>query len=188
VGGGTSTPAAPGPDIAELERRWAQKANEAYHTGLREGEASGRKRASAEFQTVVERMARSIEETAGLRARLRHEAEADLLGLSLAIARRVLRREISIDPDALRGVAMAALEKMAAGEISRVRVHPSQAPLVANCLRDAGGGSNIEIVPDAAREPGALVFETERGNLDASVESQLGEIERGLADHLKRRA
>lgn len=188
VGGGTSAPAAPGPNIAELEHRWAQKANEAYQAGLREGEAAGRNRAAAEFQIVVERMARSIEETAGLRARLRREAEADLLGLSLAIARRVLRREISIDPDALRGVAMAALEKIAAGEISRVRVHPSQAPLVANCLREAGGGSNIEIVPDAAREPGALVFETERGNLDASVESQLEEIERGLADHLKRRA
>jgi flagellar biosynthesis/type III secretory pathway protein FliH len=30
------------------------------------------------------------------------------------------------------------------------------------------------------------VFETARGNLDASVESQLGEIERGLADILRR--
>lgn len=187
VGGGTSAPASPGPDIAELEHRWAQKANEAYQAGLREGEAGGRNRASAEFQTVVERMARSIEETAGLRARLRREAEADLLGLSLAIARRVLRREISIDPDALRGVAMAALEKIAAGEISRVRVHPSLAPMVTNCLREAAVGCNIEIVPDASREPGALVFETERGNLDASVESQLEEIERGLTDHLKRR-
>ena len=28
-------------------------------------------------------------------------------------------------------------------------------------------------------EPGAVVFETERGNLDASVETQLREIERG---------
>jgi flagellar biosynthesis/type III secretory pathway protein FliH len=41
-------------------------------------------------------------------------------------------------------------------------------------------------VPDGSRDPGAAVFETERGNLDASVESQLGEIERGLADALRR--
>jgi flagellar biosynthesis/type III secretory pathway protein FliH len=33
-----------------------------------------------------------------------------------------------------------------------------------------------------------VVFETERGNLDASVDAQLREIERGLADCLRRRA
>jgi len=43
----------------------------------------------------------------------------------------------------------------------------------------------VEVVPDASREPGTLIFETERGNLDASVESQLEEIERGLADRLQ---
>ena len=40
---------------------------------------------------------------------------------------------------------------------------------------------------DGSRDPGVVVFETDRGNLDASVESQLGEIERGLADSLRRR-
>jgi flagellar biosynthesis/type III secretory pathway protein FliH len=30
-----------------------------------------------------------------------------------------------------------------------------------------------------------VIFETDRGNLDASLESQLKEIERGLADRLR---
>ena len=42
------------------------------------------------------------------------------------------------------------------------------------------------MVPDASRELGTVIFETQRGNLDASVESQLQEIERGLADRLRR--
>jgi flagellar assembly protein FliH len=46
----------------------------------------------------------------------------------------------------------------------------------------------VEVIADASREPGAVVFETERGNLDASVDAQLREIERGLADCLRRRA
>ena len=41
----------------------------------------------------VERLARTIDELAGLRPRLRREAEADMVKLALAIARRVLRRE-----------------------------------------------------------------------------------------------
>jgi flagellar biosynthesis/type III secretory pathway protein FliH len=42
------------------------------------------------------------------------------------------------------------------------------------------------VVPDAARELGSVVFETERGSLDASVDTQLEEIERGLTDRLRR--
>ena len=41
-------------------------------------------------------------------------------------------------------------------------------------------------IPDPSREVGSIVFETQRGDLDASVESQLNEIERGLADRLRR--
>src|ERR1035437_4104141 len=109
--------------------------------------------------------ARSIEEMGSLRARFRREAEADLIELSIAIARRVLRRELAVDPEALHGLVLAALEKLQSQEIRRVKVHPSHAAMVAACLREAGG-SAVEVVPDAAREPGAVVFETERGNLD----------------------
>jgi flagellar biosynthesis/type III secretory pathway protein FliH len=33
-----------------------------------------------------------------------------------------------------------------------------------------------------------VIFETRHGNLDASVDSQLQEIERGLADRLRRQS
>ena len=39
---------------------------------------------------------------------------------------------------------------------------------------------------DGSLQPGGVVFETNQGNLDASVDSQLAEIERGLADHMRR--
>jgi flagellar assembly protein FliH len=153
---------------------------------LRDGEAAGLSRATAELQPVMQRLARSIEELGQMRARLRSEAEADLVRLSLAIARRVLRRELSIDPDALRGVVVAALEKLHAQEICRVRVHPAHAGMVGACLREAVAGCGAEVIADPSREPGDVVFETERGNLDASVDSQLLEIERGLADRLRK--
>jgi flagellar assembly protein FliH len=170
----------------QLERQCEQRIREAHAAGLRDGEAAGRSRATAELQPVIERLARSIEELGQMRARLRSEAEADLVRLSLAIARRVLRRELSIDPDALRGVVVAALEKLHSQEICRVRVHPSHAGMVGACLGEAVAGCGAEVIADPSREPGDVVFETERGNLDASVDSQLLEIERGLADRLRK--
>ena len=179
-------PAEPPVDLAQVEREWQRRVTEAHAAGVREGEAAGRSRAAAELQPLLERLARTIEELAALRPQLRREAEADMVKLAIAIARRVIRREVGIDAEALHGLVLGALEKLQAQEVSRVRVHPSQAAAIAALLREKSGGIGIEVVSDLSGDPGAAVFETARGNLDASVESQLGEIERGLADALRR--
>ena len=175
-------------DVAELERACQARVVEARSAGLREGETAGRSRAAAEIQPLLARMAQSIDELAGLRPRLRREAEADVVKLAIAIARRVIRRELAVDPDALQGLVLAALEKLQMQEIKSVRVHASQVAAISVLLRDRPGGAAIEVTADPSADPGAAVFETSRGNLDASVESQLCEIERGLADTLRRQA
>jgi flagellar assembly protein FliH len=172
----------------ELEAACEARVKEARAAGRKEGEAAARDQYAADLQALVDRVARSLEEIAGLRRRLRHEAETDLVRLALAIARRVLYRELAVDPDAMRGVVIAATEKLQAQEISRVRVHPELAPMLAAALERIGSATKPEIVADAARERGALVFETTRGALDASIETQLREIESGLTDQLRRSA
>jgi flagellar assembly protein FliH len=172
---------------ADAARHIEQRVREAHAAGVREGEAAGQRRA-AELQPVLERLARSIEEISGLRDRLRHEAEQDLVRLALAIARRVLRRELAVDADAIHGLVLGALERLQSQEICRVRVHPAHEAAVSACLRRVALSAPIEVLADPSREPGSVVFETGRGSLDASVESQLQEIERGLADRLRRRA
>lgn len=173
---------------AQMQQQYEQRVREAHAAGLREGEAAGRSRAAAEVQPVIERLGRTIDEISGLRARLRLEAEADLIRLALAIARRILRREIAIDPEALHGLILGALQKLQGQEISRVRVHPSHAAVLTTCLRLNLSADHIEVISDPSCEPGSVVFETPRGNLDASIESQLQEIERGLADRLRKQS
>jgi flagellar assembly protein FliH len=168
----------------ECERR----VTEAHSRGMREGEAAGRNHAAAEMQPVLDRLARSIEEIGRLRAQFRREAEGDMVRLSLAIARRVLRRELAMDADAMHGLVLGALEKLQTQEICRVRVHPSHAAQITGYLRNAVSGSTVEVIADAGREPGTVIFETDRGNLDASVDSQLHEIERGLIDRLHKQS
>jgi len=172
--------------MAELESAAERRVREAHAAGQREGEAAGRSRAAAEMKAAMDRLARSLDELGQWRARLRKEAEADVVKLALAIARRILRRELAVDPDALRGLVLAALEKIEAREIHRARAHPSQAALLKSCLAGLPGGTSVEVVADGVGEPGVVIFETERGNLDASVDSQLLEIERGLADRLRK--
>jgi len=152
--------------------------------GFREGEAAARAQAQAEVQPALEQLARAARELAALRPRLREQAEEDLIRLAVAIARRVVRRELTVDPQTITGLAKAALEQLAAGEPARLRVHPEHEAIVRRFLADAGQAS-ITVAGDATLAPGSAVFETGRGNLDASAETQLAEIERGLTDRFR---
>ena len=62
----------------------------------------------------------------------------------------------------------------------------SDTTAVRACLADAGRSEGIEIASDPALELGSAIFETARGDLDASAEAQLAEIERGLTDRCRR--
>ena len=155
---------------------------EAHQTGFREGEAAGRSAAQAELRPVLERLGSTIEELARLRPQLREQAERDLIRLAVAIARRILRRELTVDPEAIAGLVKAALDQLATEERVCVKVHPEHEAAVRACLANAGRSSAIEIATDPALERGSAIFETARGDLDASAEAQLAEIERGLTD------
>jgi flagellar assembly protein FliH len=133
----------------------------------------------------MQRIGKSLEELSRYKMRLRKEAEADLVKLALAVAKRILRRELSVDSEALQGVISAALEKLNVRELSQVRIHPSHEDAVRRHLSNTHGTS-IQLVADNSLQPGDVLFETTRGTVDASIDSQLREIENGFADVLTR--
>jgi flagellar assembly protein FliH len=128
-----------------------------------------------------------IAELASLRKRVRAEAEDDAVKLAIAIARRVLYRELATDPEAILGLVKAAFSKLNARETHRLRVSPADAAVIQEYRAKLQIPPGLEIVPDGSLTPGSAIFETSRGDLDASIETQLSEIDRGLTDTLNRR-
>jgi flagellar assembly protein FliH len=183
---GAQDPGDPKSRLQQLERDIDRHLQEARQAGYQEGAAAGKAASAAAVKSLEERVAKTIAELAEIRPRLRRQAEADLLKLALAIARRILHRELAVDPAAMRGLIQAALERLQSQEIYRVRLHPAQEPLVRSLLESSPLARQVEFQPDPALDRGAAVFETVRGNLDASVDTQLREIEQGLADRLDR--
>lgn len=159
---------------------------EAYQKGFAEGQIVGKEQASAEVQPLLDRLGRALAELSSMRSQIRRDAEKDLLKLSIAIARRVLHRELTIDPESIEGIIKVALEKLQSRDLCRVRVHPEQEAAIRASLERFSSSNKIELIADASLQNGDVLFETAHGDLDASIESQLREIERGFADRLKR--
>ena len=164
-----------------------EQLKQARETGYREGEAAAAQAARARLDGAIDQLGSAVRELAGYRGRLRRDAERDLVGLSIAIARRVLRREVSLDPETVLGVIKAALEKLDAREVCRVRLHPDEVGLLGRRMEAVGLGRNVELAADSSIARGGAVVETTRGALDATIEGQLQEIERGLADWMERK-
>ena len=159
---------------------------EAYERGFSEGQNIARSQAQAEAQPVIERLSRSLVEISSLRPRLRREAERDLVKLAIAIARRVLHRELTLDPASLEGLIRVALEKLESRELCRVRVHPDQEETLRSLLERFSNSHSVEVIPDKTLSPGDVLLETPHGTIDASVDAQLSEIERGFADRIQK--
>jgi len=170
--------------VADLERAMQARVQQAGETALQEGFRRGREEAAGELTPVLERLGRSVADLSTLRDRVRRQAEADLVKLSLAIAKRVLHRELAIDADAMQGVVRTALDRLQNREIDRVRVHPTHVGPIHKYLESIGRAPALEVLGDPSLNCGDAIFETSLGELDASVDSQLREIERGFADKL----
>lgn len=172
--------------LKQMEATIGAVREEAYRKGFAEGEAKGRK-AEAKFESLNRALAETIAQLSSYKAELRASAERDMLELSIAIARRVLRREINVDPHALEGIVAACLDRINAQELTAVRVHPFHAEALREQMGRLCPGANVNIEADATLAMGSVIFETVRGAFDGSVDSQLEEVERGLADRLEKR-
>jgi flagellar assembly protein FliH len=172
------------PAMAELDRERVER--ESYQKGFSDGTKLGKEQAAAETQPVLERLSRCLSDLSALRPRMRRDAEKDLVKLAIAIARRVLHRELTIDPESIEGLIRVALDRLESRELCTVRVHVDQEAAIRTLLDRFANSHKIEIIADKSLRLGDVLLETEHGNIDASVDAQLSEIERGFADRLQK--
>jgi flagellar assembly protein FliH len=166
--------------LADVRNRAAQIENEARDRGL----AEGRARASAEIDTSVEplreKFAQSLAELAGLRAIIAERTERDLVLLALEIARKVVHREVTIDADVVLTLARVALSRLHNNAVARVHLHPDDFNYVTSRKDQLESAVSVEIVEDRSVARGGCLIQTEMGDIDARIEQQFAEIERGF--------
>jgi flagellar assembly protein FliH len=156
-----------------------------FQDGYDQGRAAARAEYAAMADSLRQQVADGVGTLARERPRLRASAEADVVKLALAISRRVIRRELAIDPTSIQGIVRVAIDTINNRDLVRVRVHPDLQSAVQGKLRETHL-SHVEVVSDPAFRIGDIVFQTDQGELDCSVESQLKEIDLGIADRLGR--
>jgi flagellar biosynthesis/type III secretory pathway protein FliH len=177
----TAEAAVEDPTLANLERAVAE--------GRREGIGEGRRLERLESASRLERHeAQIIEQAAKLNEQLTFEherflqaVEPEIVKLALAVASRILRREVQFDPLVLTGAVRAALAQLTDKAAVRIQVPASDASLWTETIaRLPGLRVKPVVVEDEKLHSGECQLESDLGSADLSLHSQLCEIGRSF--------
>ena len=112
-------------------------------------------------------------------------AEAQVVKLAIAVASRVLAREVDADPMHLTATVRAALARVHDGSASVLRVRSDQQEQWEALFANSREGS-VSVVGDEHMEAGECMLQTDVGRVELGVKVQLAEIERGFGELLRR--
>jgi flagellar assembly protein FliH len=116
------------------------------------------------------------------------QAEREVVHLSLAIASRILHREVRMDPLLLSGVVRVALGQLSDATEVRLRVPAADESMWREMLRLMPNlPLHPEVIADEKMRTGECALETRLGSIDLGLNAQLAEIERGFFDLLEHR-
>ena len=161
-------------DIEEIRK-------EAFQEGYAEGERAGAGQAEARFRETIESFGNAVRSLTEYKPALRQATQRELVELALGVAQRILHREVTVDPAVVLGIVRTCLDEFNASDMNRLGVHPRDYDVVTGYFED-NPLPNLEVVSDPTVGPGGAVFETTHGKIDARLDTQLKEIEQGLAD------
>jgi flagellar assembly protein FliH len=167
-------------DLSHHHARLAEMERDAFAKGFAQGERAGAEAASQRGEAMLRRLTQTIEELTTLRAQMIHQTERQMVQLALAVARRIVHREVSIDQDLLIAMARVALDRLGESAKVTVRLHPEEFEATAGARAAQWTTSAVEVVADARIGRGGCRVESEFGMMDAGVEAQIQEVARAL--------
>ena len=156
---------------------------------LEEAKARGRQEglaiAEERFEATSRALAKALEDVSRLRESLAQSGSQDMLRLVMAVAEQVIRREVAVDPNLVLSIIENALQASVRSDSYRISINPAdlevvnaQKPLF---LASISGLRNLSIDADAAISRGGCRVDSELGDVDATIESQLAAIRQALA-------
>lgn len=167
----------PSQSETSLEELQTAAHKQGFNEGLARGRKEGQEAAALDHKTQLVSLRASVQQVVEYRSQIRKEVEREVVDLAFAVARRILRREATLDRSAAAGIVRSCLDERSAAEVIRILVHPDDLDQVKLCV---GADIDVSVSSEVAR--GGALLETAQGQLDARIDSQIDELQTGLAD------
>jgi len=159
-----------------------------FEQGSREADAEIQRRAAELAEQRVEEQLRTalpaIKQVGDSLDRERDrwlaEWEAGVIQLCVAIAEKLVRRTIEVDPQVSLDMIREALQLVTGSSQLQIRLNPKDKQQLADFSGSVAGVlsgmDNVSFIADETVSPGGCLLENEQGTVDARLETQLRRI------------
>jgi len=164
------------PDFEEIKA-------EAWGQGFQEGYEAGQRMAAEEQQGSTAQLAALLYGFARETEQFVRSLEDDVVELALAVAEKVIAREVQTDRDLVVNVVRAALDEIHDATEIRIRVHPDDHALLETRWQEMlprSVAQRSELLADELIERGGCIVETRIGYVDGQLKTRLNQVVTGF--------
>jgi flagellar assembly protein FliH len=158
-----------------------------FSEGMAKGESSGKavkEEEIAEYTRLTHLLSRLSSDLKDWVEKISFEAETDLLKISVAIAGKIIRREIAENHEVISGFVAEGLKNIAPADSVRVRIHPQDSEFLTGknpeLMQAISGIESLRFEIDPTLLPGDCIVESRERSVDGRLESQLAIMEKAL--------
>jgi flagellar assembly protein FliH len=170
----------------EVRRSLEAERKEAKDSGKTEGREDGYAEGKAEVDRLIERTQVVLERAQDKRAEILSDTEKEIVSLVLLISRKVIKVLSENQRDIIISNVIEALRKVKAKGNIIIKVNLVDLQLATehkqNFIGLMEGVKSINIVEDSSVDQGGCIIETDFGEIDARIASQLAELENRILE------
>ena len=170
----------------DIKQRVAQTEREAYERGYTEGHQKGYEEGKAEVGRLIERLHTIITKAIEKRNEIIEESETQIINLVLMIVKKVIKVISENQKNVVINNVVQALRKLKSRGDVVIRVNLADLELTSEHVKDfmkmVENVKSITVLEDSSVDRGGCVIETDFGQIDARVSSQLHEIEEKILE------
>jgi flagellar assembly protein FliH len=170
----------------EVRGRVEKIGGEAREKGQAEGREAGYQEGRSEVQRLVDNLQRIISAAIERRNLIIEESETQVINLVLLIAKKVIKVISENQKNVVINNVVQALRKLKSrGEVV-IRVNLADLELtsahIADFMKMVENVKSITVLEDSSVDRGGCILETDFGQIDARISSQLSEIEERILE------
>jgi flagellar assembly protein FliH len=149
--------------------------------GADEGQKAGLECASRKMEPLLSSLRDALMQLKDLRSATYLQTEKEIVELSLAIARKVIWREIKTDRKVVLDVVREALSRLENPGKINIKMNPADLQFIKETgynLSDLIGNiENVSLEAEENIQSGGCIIETNSGEIDARIENQIQAVE-----------
>jgi len=158
--------------------------SDGYEDGYRKCQAEARQELAAKSVELVAQLRTIVRELTEAQAEMLHAGRCELLDFALSMAAKIVGRVAVRDISAARENVRKVLELTDLDRELRVKVNPGQLEALAEYMPELIESLNhsglVRLVGDKDISPGGAKVHTAGGEIDATIETQLGNVVEAL--------